>query len=53
MVLISERDIATTDLVQAQPEDSIASVGQMMLEPWVRHIAVWEGDAVVVLGVDL
>ncbi len=40
-------DVATTDLVTAQPGDSIASVGHMMLEAWVRHIAVYEGDTVV------
>lgn len=40
-------DIATTDLVVAQAEDSIASVGQLMLKSGVRHIAVREGDTVV------
>ena len=40
-------DIATTDLVTAQPGDSITSVGHMMLEAWVRHIVVCENDAVV------
>lgn len=40
-------DIATTDLVVAQAEDSIASVGQLMLKSGVRHIAVREGGTVV------
>lgn len=40
-------DIATTDLVTAQSGDSIASVGQLMLNAGVRHIAVRDGDTVV------
>ena len=40
-------DIATTDLVAAQAGDSIASVGQLMLNAGMRHIAVREGDTVV------
>jgi CBS domain-containing protein len=40
-------DIATTDLITAQPGDSIASVGQLMLDAWIRHIAVREGNTVV------
>jgi CBS domain-containing protein len=40
-------DIMTTDLVAAEPGDSIASVGRLMREAGVRHIVVRDGDAVV------
>ena len=40
-------DIATTELIAAEPGDSIAAVGQLMLEAWVRHIAVREGNTVL------
>src|SRR5262249_33464671 len=37
-------DIMTTDLVAARPQDSIASVGQLMIDAGVRHIVIREGD---------
>ncbi|MGH4008333.1 MAG: CBS domain-containing protein [Pseudonocardiaceae bacterium] len=40
-------DIMTADLVTAQPRDSIAFVGRLMLDTGVRHVVVHENDAVV------
>ena len=37
----------TADLVAAHPGDSIASVGQLMLDAGVRHVVIREGDSVV------
>jgi CBS domain-containing protein len=41
-------DVMTTDLVTAEPDDSIASVARLMLEAGVRHVVLRrEGEAVV------
>jgi CBS domain-containing protein len=40
-------DIMTTDVVAAEPGDSIASVGRLMRDAGVRHIVVRDGNAVV------
>lgn len=40
-------DIMTTDLVAVGPQDSIVSVGRLMLDTGVRHIVVREGNATV------
>jgi CBS domain-containing protein len=40
-------DVMTTDLVTADPDDSIASVARLMLEAGVRHVVMLrEGEAV-------
>jgi CBS domain-containing protein len=40
-------DVMSTGLVAARPQDSIASVGRLMLDAGVRHVVVREGKAVV------
>lgn len=40
-------DVMTADLMAAQPGDSIASVGRLMLDAGVRHVVVRDGDSVV------
>jgi CBS domain-containing protein len=40
-------DVMTADLVAAQPGDSIASVGRLMLDAKVRHVVIRDGDSVV------
>ncbi|GEL17090.1 CBS domain-containing protein [Pseudonocardia asaccharolytica] len=40
-------DVMTTDLVTARREDSIESVGRLMLDAGVRHIVIKDGDDMV------
>ncbi len=40
-------DVMSTDLVDADPGDSIAEVGALMLDAGVRHIVVRSGEQVV------
>lgn len=40
-------EIMTADLLTARPQDSIESVGRLMLDAGVRHILIRDGDNLV------
>ncbi|MCP3956405.1 MAG: CBS domain-containing protein [bacterium] len=43
MKKLQVRDLMTTEVVTASPEDSVARVRNLMYEHWVRHIPVVDG----------
>jgi len=47
LATIQAGEVMTGDLVVASPQDTIESVGRLMLEAGVRHIPVREGDRLV------